>query len=159
MAEEQHVEPGSNSFDWLFLDTLRRMRDAAAEGNSAKYFTYTEWSLDLVVSHIPAEARKGIKEDYKLLRKLKMDILNDKTINEQSKKKIIDELKHDWADAHKLYAFLALPKLGIVKREEDGTIDFKKLDIDRLAKLVRSLHDPVKQLKEEEKNGTPALAD
>lgn len=137
MAGAKVYEDVSLNYTWLVLDTVRKMRDGKAKGDTAEYYTHFEFSIQMLLAYIDAEEREKIERDFREYRKL-LKAIKDGDANEQTKKRNILLLKEDFADAHRYYVMAALSKAGIIKVSDEGLIDFEKKDINEVRAIVRS---------------------
>lgn len=130
-------QQGSNTFDWLVLDTLRRMRDAQAEGDTARYFTHFEYAFQMVIPWLSLKTRDAVQKDYDKYTLLTKSI-RDSTVNDATKSIELRALKENFANAHRVLIFASLSRLGIIHVSDEGVINFETLDIDQMAAIVRS---------------------
>jgi len=125
------------NYTWLVLDTIRQMRNAAANGEREKYVAHAEFAIQLLLSYFPPSTRKAIEEDFKTMQKMMASIKTNKELNEISRTKQILDLRLDFADTHRSFCMAALSKVGIIKVLEEGKIDLKNRDIDEIAHAIR----------------------
>lgn len=125
------------NYSWLVLDTVRRMRDAQAQGRLDEYYTQFEYGLQLLLPHIEIETRANIEEDFAVLME-KIVAIKETEDNEQSKKKRIQEIRVDFADTHRYFIMEALPRASIYKVSEEGVIDFNRHQLNETTEIIRN---------------------
>lgn len=129
---------GSYSFDWLVLDSIRRMRDYHTDGDIDKYTIAFKYCFKMVIPWLSVKTRARVQDDYeKYTGKLKA-LDEAKELNPESKKLEKRKLSEEFADVHELLIFSSLSRLGIIKVSDEGNINFDNLDIDTMALLIRS---------------------
>jgi len=134
MQDEQQV---NLSYNYIVLDTIKRLRDAKAAGRKAEYCDLFDFALQLLVPYIDINLRKTINEDWNSLQEaIKQAKKEEKS--EASRKRVIEELRENFADTHRSYVFSTLSKVGITRVSEEGKIDFNKLGLDNVAHIIRS---------------------
>lgn len=141
-------EVGIN-FAWLVLDTTRRMRDADAANEKDRYYSLFEYALQLLLPYMEIELRSMIEDDFKTLQEEIRAIHAAEGVAEQTKSKDVQDLKKDFADAHRYFVFDTLPKASIVKISRDGMIDFKRHDIKEITAIIgqkRGLPSAIKNM-------------
>lgn len=136
MVEEQQTN-STNTYEYLVLDTIRRMRDAHAERNKKKYFSYFNFAMRLLLPHIDIKIREKINEDYITLNRERSKILNDKSLSDITKNIQIEDIECEFADALNSHIFIALSKVGIIRVSEEGIIDFNSIELDKIAQIVQ----------------------
>lgn len=142
------------NYNYLLVQTILKMRDAQADNATAKYWTYFEYALGLVISHLDFQLRGEIQQDYAILATAINKIKTSK-INPQTKTMMINRIKEDFADAHRFYIMQALNRVGVVKVEDEGLIDFESTDIDMMTRIVRDLpNGTVSSFKKQEAKDT-----
>lgn len=128
---------GSLTYDWLVLNTILQMRNAKAKGEWYKYWVNFKFAMQLLVPYMSVEVRKKIEEDYQeLLKEIKK--IEKKDIAKASKDKEIEELKTEFAETHEYYILSALGRVGIIKVEEEGVLDFNTFDFNNLRKAINN---------------------
>ena len=133
----QGQEQTSLTFNWLLLDTIRRMRDAQAEEDIDKFYVYMNTAFLLCVSSYPKEFRKKLNDEFVQFEKDVKQIKKEEQ-NESSRKRKIRDAKKAFCEQHILYVYHALPKMDIYKVIKEGLIDFNKNDFENVAKALRS---------------------
>jgi len=137
------------NYTWLVLDTIRQMRNAAANQERERYVVQTEFALQLLLSYFTPGTRKAIETDFKTLREEIDKIKKEKNLNEISRKQKILNIKVDFADAHRSFCMAALSKVGIIKVMEEGKIDLSTRDINEISHAIRHSGASVKKAIEE----------
>lgn len=135
------------SFDWVVLSTIMNIIKSKANNEKDKYTSYVESGLRLLMVYYPDRLKIAIQEDMESLRN-EIQKLKATEKNEVTKEKKIMELKMDFAETHEAYVFTALTKVGIIKIQEEGVIDFEKHDINQIARAVRAGGAKLDALKE-----------
>ena len=158
MADEGSNIENNFNYNYLLVQTILKMRDAEAEKRIAQYWTYFEYALGLVISHLDFQLRGEIQQDYAILQAAIRKVWSSK-LHDQSKETYINRLKEDFADAHRFYVMQALNRVGIVRVEDEGIIDFESTDLDTFTKVVRDTSNTgaVGALKAQEGKQTPPL--
>lgn len=160
MQDNANIENNFN-YNYLLVQTILKMRDAQAEERIPQYWIYFETGLKLVVSHLDFQLKGEIQQDYAILMAAfkRIRALPDSQLNPQSKISLINKLKEDFANAHNFYIMQALNRVGVVKVEDEGIIDFESVDLDTMTKIVRDTHTSsvVGSAKEVEEKKTPPL--
>lgn len=160
MQDSSGIENNFN-YNYLLIQTILKMRDALADGDIERYWVYFEVALKLVISHLDFQLKGEIQQDYAVLEAAlkKIQNLKDSELNAQSKKALINKLKCDFANAHNFYIMQALNRVGVVKVEDEGVIDFESVDLDTMTKIVRDTHTSsvVGSAKSVEEKKTPPL--
>jgi len=136
MNPEQSGIENNFNYNYLLVQTILKMRDAQAEDDVKKYWVYFEYGIGLVISHLDFQLKGEIQKDYTILAAAFNRIMNS-SINPETKKSLINGLKEDFANAHRFYIMQALNRVGVVKVEDEGIIDFESVDIDTMTKIVR----------------------
>jgi hypothetical protein len=156
MQQEQPQEQNLN-VNWLVLDTIRRLRDSKAAGQKEQYFALTDFGLKLVQSYFPLDVRKMLDQDYTMFR-VEAKRIRETEKAEVSRKKLIDELNYEFAEAHDGRLMSALARMGIIKNQEDGVIDFSELSMDQYAEIIQNRRKGViKALQEAKGEGADGL--
>lgn len=137
MSGDINEETISYNLNFFIMDTMRRMRDAEAEGDTKKYWVYFKTAFRKLLPFIPMEERVKIEARYRELE-LKIEEIKASKENEVSRDKQINALRAAFADSHEYYINLGLPKTGIIKVAEDGTIDLTEDSIEMITKIVRA---------------------
>jgi hypothetical protein len=160
MDQAQGSVENNFNYNYLLVQTILKMRDAQAEEHPAQYWTYFEYALGLVLSHLDFQLKGEIQQDYAVLMAAfrKINALKDTELNTQSKKSLINKLKEDFADAHRFYIMQALNRVGVVRVEDEGIIDFESTDLDTMTKIVRDLpNGTIASFEKQEGKKTPPL--
>jgi len=160
MIPDQGGVENNFNYNYLLVQTILKMRDAQADDQPARYWTYFEYALGLVISHLDFQLKGEIQQDYAVLMAAfrKINLLKDTELNTQSKKSLINKLKEDFADAHRFYIMQALNRVGVVKVEDEGIINFESTDLDTMTKIVRDLpNGTVASFEKQEGRKTPPL--
>lgn len=136
-ASGQDVSNFSLTFDVILLKRADLMMNAAADGDINRYYTNFKFALQLVISYLDIKTRTALQADMD-----KLDILIDSInaapdLNPESKRGKILALKESFADKHTVYIFGCFSRVGIVRIKEEGRLDFKVLDIDKMAQIVQ----------------------
>ena len=121
----------------FMFDTLKLMRDTKAERQDWKYWTYFTTASRAMLPHIKNKKRLQMQSDYVELQKIVEEIKNS-NLHPASQKQQTDEARFIYADARESIIYDALPNIGLGPDQEEGVIDFKKINIEELAKLVQS---------------------
>lgn len=158
MEQQQTGVENNFNYNYLLVQTILKMRDAQAEERASQYWVYFEYGLGLVVSHLDFQLRGEIQQDYALLMAA-IQKINSSKVNDASKKSLAIRLKEDFANAHRFYIMQALNRVGVVRIEDEGVIDFESTDIDTFTKVVRDSHttSAVGAMKDVTENPTPLL--
>lgn len=138
MTKYQPTDDQNLTHQFLFLDTLRKMRDSEANQDDHKYYTYFKFALRLGMGYLDVSQREKIEADYKKMLDDTSILIGAEGKNEETKRFEIRMLKNHFAETHEYYLMAALPRLGIVKIADEGLIDFEKEDIETLKKIVRA---------------------
>lgn len=137
MAANQATHDENLTFQFLYLDTLRKMRDSEANQDDHKYYTYFKFALQMGMGYLDVSQREKIETDHKKMQQDTAILISADGKNVETKKFEINMLKLHFAETHEYYLMAALQRLGIVKIMDDGLIDFEKEDIGTLKKIVR----------------------
>lgn len=137
--EASNIENNFN-YNYLLVQTILKMRDAQADETISRYWTYFEYGMGLVISHLDFQLKGEIQQDYAILQAAFTKI-NNTNLNDASKKTLINRLKEDFANAHRFYIMQALNRVGIVRVEDEGVIDFESTDLDTFTKIIRDTHN------------------
>jgi hypothetical protein len=158
MIPEQSGVENNFNYNYLLVQTILKMRDAQSDEDIPRYWTYFEYGIGLVISHLDFKLRGEIEQDYTLLRAA-FNKINNSSLNPQTKKTVTNRIKEDFANAHRFYIMQALNRVGIVKVEDEGIIDFESTDLDILTKAVRdtSNTNAVAAFKAQEGKSTPPI--
>lgn len=124
------------NYNYLLIQTILKMRDAQAKGEIKEYWIYFEYAMGLVLSHIDFNVRGEIEKDFAVLQEAIRKVRKS-NLNEQTKNILINKLCEDFANNHRFYIMQALNRIGIVKVEDEGIIDFDKIDIDTMTQIIR----------------------
>ncbi len=138
MAMNQATHDENLTFQFLYLDTLRKMRDSEANQDDHKYFTYFKFALQMGMGYLDVAQREKIEADHKKMLQDTAILVSAEGKNVETKKFEITMLKLHFAETHEYYLMAALQRLGIVKIVDDGLVDFEKEDIATLKKIVRA---------------------
>ena len=135
-ATEQDV---AFSYNFLVVDSLRKMCDARADNNWSRYFSFFEFAFRLLVPHIPIEERVKIEANYHAMQAkiVEIEALSSAAENDESKKIKIIALRRDFADAHLYYLDLGLSKIGVIKIADDGIINLTDESLGSMKAIVR----------------------
>jgi hypothetical protein len=125
------------NYNFIVMQTIGKMRDAQARGDLASYWIYFDYALGLVSSYIEAPIAREIQNDYNILNEAIRKI-EESNIAETSKKMHIEKLRANFADAHRFYVMNALNRIGVLKLEDEGVIDFSLFDMERTTRVVRN---------------------
>lgn len=124
------------SYNWLVLDSIKKMRDAQARKDQEQFVILFDFCLRLLIPYIAIELKEQIDTDRRTLLMETTRIKRDEKNYETAKKKILD-LRVDFADAHLGYVMGALSTVGIVQVRDDGIINFNKIDIETTQNIIR----------------------
>jgi hypothetical protein len=131
----QQTQNGSLTYDWLVLNTILQMRNAKANEQWYKYWVHFKYAMQLLVPYMSVDIRKKIEKDYQeLLAEIKK--IEEKDIAKASKEREIEALKVEFAEAHEFYILSSLSRVGIVKVNEDGMLDFNTFDFAKLRAAI-----------------------
>lgn len=155
MIPEQGGVENNFNYNYLLVQTILKMRDAEADDNTKQYWVYFKTALKLVISHLDFQLKGEIEQDYAVLHAAFKKI-ESSNMNEASKLTWVNRIKNDFAGAHDFYIMQALNRVGVVKVEDEGIIDFESTDIDTFTRAVRdssnsgavgALNNPENQIK------------
>jgi len=136
-GQQDSMDDLPTNFAWFVLNTITRMRDADAKENYKEYFTHFRYALDALAPYIDGEKRAAIERDWEVLKvaivQMKRTLKNDIEIKNEEVR-----LKKDFADKHMFHVFEALPKASIIKITQDAVIDFDKMEIETMKRIVRT---------------------
>jgi len=124
------------NYSWLVLDTIRRMRDAQAQGRLDEYYTQFEYGLQLLLPHIEIETRANMEDDFATLQE-RIVAIKETDDNDQSKKQQIQNVRVEFADTHRYFIMEALPRASIYKVSEEGVLDFNRHKLDETKEIIR----------------------
>jgi ATP-dependent protease HslVU (ClpYQ) ATPase subunit len=136
-SQAQDAKEVGINYLWLVLDTIRRMRDAQAQGRLDEYYTQFEYALQLLLPHIEIETRANIEDDFATLQE-KLNAIKETEENEQTLKVKLQAVKCDFADRHRYFIMEALPRASIYKVSDEGVLDFNKHKLEELTEIVRN---------------------
>ena len=158
MDQQQTGVENNFNYNYLLVQTILKMRDAQAEDKPNEYWVFFDYGLGLVISHLDFQLRGEIQQDYTVLMAAIRKI-HESTVNDQTKKRLSTDLKADFANAHRFYIMQALNRVGVVRIEDEGVIDFESTDIDTFTKVVRDTHNnsALGAYKAQEGKSTPPL--
>lgn len=125
------------NYNWLVLDSIRKMRDAQARKDTEQFAILFDFCLRLLIPYIAIDLKQKIDQDRKRLM-AEIGRLKKEEKNEETAKKLILALRIDFAEAHMGYVMGALSVVGIVMVRDDGVIDFSKIDIETTQAIIRS---------------------
>jgi preprotein translocase subunit Sec61beta len=139
MAEQgtQQKEDTGKYHQYLILKTVEAMSDAHAEKDKWKYFSKFRTAYDLLLNYFDNEDREKMEIDFRALKQAIKEIAISKN-NEASKKEMIDKIQENFADEHRYYIFNSFAKAGIIRLEQEGSMDFTKHDMEEIKKIVRT---------------------
>lgn len=140
------------NYNYLLIQTILKMRDAQAKGEIKEYWIYFEYAMGLVLSHIDFDVRGEIEKDFAVLQEAVRKIKKS-NLNEQTKTTLINKLFEDFANSHRFYIMQALNRIGIVKVEDEGVIDFDKIDIDTMTQIIRNSYSSLEKAVEKAEEG------
>lgn len=123
---------------WYIMSRITKMSDAKASDNVAQAYSYFEDALKILTPFMEPMTKKDIQLDYLVFRKVRDEIQNNTKIDDISKRDELNKLKRSFMETHELYLYIALPKAGVIRLEEEGEIDFEKLAFDKVQRIVRS---------------------
>lgn len=142
------------TFNILVLDTTKEMRNAHANKDIDKAFTYCEWLFWLLKNHIPEEEGMIIETDWQNTNLKIKEIESNTSINEATRIEAIKKLKELFIVFHMNFLMLAYPKAGITRVIEEGVMDFnKETDYNLVKKIIRG-SESAYQVGKEDKDGT-----
>ena len=157
MVPEQGGVENNFNYNYLLVQTILKMRDAQAEDAISQYWVYFEYAMGLVISHLDFQLKGEIQQDYTILATA-FNKINDSSLNPESKKALIKSLEADFANAHRFYIMQALNRVGVVRVEDEGIIDFESTDLDTMTRIVRDLpNGTVAAFEKQETNPTPPV--
>lgn len=125
------------NYNYLVIQTIMKMRDAKADSDRYRYWTYFEFAIQLVLSYLEPAAAAYIQQDFDKMEDKKQAILHDPRIADKTKEMSVNILHEQFADKHRYFILKALNKIGIVKVSEDGEVDFDKLDLELMSYVIR----------------------
>jgi len=141
-GDSSSIRPAFNklTIDQVLLDTWLKMRDARAEQNTYKQFSYFTDLVDVLLNHLPKEMQDNMEEDLNIFWNNYDSIMDvpEKDLAKAAKDDYIRRLKENFMETHKRYVTIAFPRSGIQTVEDDGIIDFSNLDFDLLRNIVRA---------------------
>ena len=126
-------------FSWqgLYIDTIRNMRDAKAEENWHKYYVFFEFASQMMAPFLDRALARRLESEYRELQKAIEGITNNKELNRESKKRIILTLRTAFADKHQAYVVAFMDRTPLVSIEIEGLIDFGKFEFEEIAKVIQ----------------------
>jgi hypothetical protein len=128
----------SVNWEWLINNRIMKMNDAEAEEDWEKYYVYGKFVLQRLRPHMELSQRQAIESEFLLLQEYERKIREHPTNNETSKKNDIKLLRKGFIDAHAAYIFFTLPRAGLIQIEEEGEIDFSKMDFEVMKTLIKN---------------------
>lgn len=156
IPEQSNVENNFN-YNYLLVQTILKMRDANADISIPQYWVYFEYGMGLVVSHLDFRLRGEIEQDYAIIQAA-FNKINSTNLNPATKHTLINRIKEDFANAHRFYIMQALNRVGVVRVEDEGVIDFESTDLDTFTKIVRDLpNSTVAAFKKQDEKKTAPL--
>lgn len=144
----EEVEEKTFSFQMIVLKNIDKVVTSKALGQKEEYASRVESALKLCAVYYPDSIKLSIQADMQSLRN---EIMRLKEVekNEATRDKKILDLKVDFAETHEAYVYAPLSKIGIIKLEDEGTINYNRIDIKSIADAVRSskgLHTATKDI-------------
>lgn len=125
------------NFNYLYLNTIFKLRDAKAEGRKFQAWHLFEFATKLVINYMSPEIREKMHNDFRLLDDEIKRIKQNKETAEAAKKQRVDDLRFDFIERHDSYVLAAMSKVGIITQQEDGIIDFKDMPLENWAAIVQ----------------------
>lgn len=149
ISNQENLENNFN-YNYFLIQTILKMRDSEAQHELAAFWIYFKYAFGLVTSHFDFQLRADIQKDYDIMD-VAIKRIEKSGIADSSQKNMINNLRAKFAQAHLFYVMQALNRVGIVKLEEEGTIDFESTDLETFTKIVRSLSSPSVVVENEER--------
>lgn len=137
-STQQAVTSISYLLPQYVFNTMQLMRDAKANGDTAKYYTYFDNLMKVMVPHIKPKTRLRLQKEIEEMWKLEKSVREDKALNPAERENQILKMHFIFADNREYYIFNALPNIGLGQDVEEGMIDFENVNVDKLAEAVRS---------------------
>ena len=137
---EQSNDSQSISFQYqiLVLREVEKMIDDHARKDKWQYFSHFRASFELLQRHLDMEDLQALEADWKVLKEMIKKLGQDTKKDESVRKKETEELQENFADNHRFYIYKAFTKAGIIRPEQEGTMDFNKHDIEQVKSIIRA---------------------
>lgn len=125
---------------FFILGTAQLARDAYGDENAAKFYAFITTGLNLVSPVLDMPTRERVESDHTkmnaYIKAIKRDIQDGK-IHPNEGKKLIDELKLSFAEAHAHLVYASMSRTELFRPEAEGTVDFSKQDLASIANTIR----------------------
>jgi hypothetical protein len=121
---------------YLIVDTYRTMRDAHANKEYHKFYSFFTSLLEMVTPVLDVEIRARINADHEKLKKMIAE-LYDAEMHEADREKKIERLELFFAESHQNVVYSASSRVNLLKPRVEGLIDFDSTDIDTFSRGVR----------------------
>ena len=133
--ENQNI---SFQYQILVLREVEKMLDDHAMKDKWKYFSHFRASFELLQRHLDIEDLQELEKDWVLLKDAIKKINTDKNLDASVRKTITEDIQENFADNHRFYIYKAFTKAGIIRPEQEGTMDFSKHDIEQVKAIIRA---------------------
>jgi hypothetical protein len=111
------------------------MNNSKASQKKHEYFIYFKFVVQLLMAYLSKEDRAKLQEDFMQLIKIEEELKTTKK-NENDLINSINEARYVFADNREYYIMKGIAKTGIIKNQDDGAIDFTRIDINTIKTMV-----------------------
>jgi hypothetical protein len=123
--------------EYFLIDKLDKICESKALKNNHQYYIYVSFCLKTVQAYFDFETREKLNNDFRKLESIEKEIMKtNEDRNNPSKIKEIENLRYDFCEKHEGYIMSAFSRMRIIDLEEEGVIDFEKLNLEQIRKIV-----------------------
>jgi len=120
----------------LTLNFCNSMANADMNNQKERYFKATILFIQMLIPYLTERERLLLENDLAKLDYLIANAKNEGT--EETAKMQINNLKEDFANAHRALGFLVFNRCGIAYVSDDGELDFDKLSLAQVQQIIQT---------------------
>jgi hypothetical protein len=137
MENPQGASIATWNHNTLVLNISYQMVQADANGDKKRYWHYFIWFMRELTAYFTDAERILYEEDMRILEDAIIQITREEK-SDESRKAAILNVQESFANAHVALGFAAFSKCGIIYLSEEGEIDFKKIGMKEIQRIVQA---------------------
>jgi hypothetical protein len=140
LMDNSNTSPGFNSDpssrpEWMLDHHIMLMVKAEADHDTYRQWVFYKFVVKRMLPYMDTDTQKALDTDWSSLAAREFEIKSSKS-SDESKKFAIEDLHANFMEAHDAYIYLAMARAGQLELSENATLDFDKLDIKVVEKIV-----------------------
>lgn len=124
------------TYHQLVLNLITHMTNARAAGRRFEYASYFTDALLMLGPYLPLADKPIVEADLRALDERIAKI--EPKLGAEARKDAELIMRGEFADEHKFYLYRAFERARIISITDEGTLDFTKLDVETLVRVIRN---------------------